>query len=349
MNDHVVRRLLAVLTVVAIAFALKATAPVSLPLAFALFLMALAWPLYRWIEERTAAGWAVLGSLLALLLAAGLFVGAIWLAAAPVLERAPRYADSPGAVIEDAREWARDHGLPVGAPQSGDAAESNGSAPAGTSMRSLADRMTSLGGGIVLVLAFFVLGLAEAHDFRRKLETATGSRADRRWKEPLTTVITGFQRYIVVRTGTGLVTGVACGLYAWAIGLELAVVWGALNFLLNYIPTLGSIVAVLPPTVFALGEHGSQMALLTAAGIGGIQLLVGNYIDPRIQGKYLQLSPLVVLLSVAFWGWMWGIAGAFIGIPLTVALVTGLDQFEETRWAATLLSRNEERDDGNLP
>jgi predicted PurR-regulated permease PerM len=72
--------------------------------------------------------------------------------------------------------------------------------------------------------------------------------------------------------------------------------------------------------------------------VGGVQFIMGQYIDPLLQGKYLALSPLVVLLSVTFWGWLWGVAGAFIGVPLTIGIVIACNHFERTRWIATLLA-----------
>jgi predicted PurR-regulated permease PerM len=111
-----------------------------------------------------------------------------------------------------------------------------------------------------------------------------------------------------------------------------------LNFLLNYIPTLGSILGVIPPVLFGLVQGGWRLGALALVAVGGVQLVMGTLVDPRLQGRYLRLSPLVVLFSVAFWEWLWGIPGAFIGVPLTVGLVITLARFESTRWVAVLLS-----------
>jgi hypothetical protein len=109
-------------------------------------------------------------------------------------------------------------------------------------------------------------------------------------------------------------------------------------------PTIGSILGVLPPALYALAQSdgGMGLALLSLGVIGGIQLIMGNYIDPLVQGRVLSLSPLIVLFSVAFWGWMWGVAGAFIGVPITIATVLICRRFESTRWIATLLAETED-------
>jgi AI-2 transport protein TqsA len=151
-----------------------------------------------------------------------------------------------------------------------------------------------------------------------------------------------FQRYMVVRTGIGLVNGVLIWLAAWLLGLEFAFIWGFTSFLLNYIPTIGSVVAVIFPVLFALAQGDGSLPWLTLLVFGGIQILLGVILDPLIEGHYLAPSPLVVLLSVTFWGWVWGIPGAFIGVPLTIFVIITCKQFARTQWIATLLSDVEE-------
>jgi predicted PurR-regulated permease PerM len=125
------------------------------------------------------------------------------------------------------------------------------------------------------------------------------------------------------------------------MGLDLAVLWGLLAGILNFIPTIGSIVSVIPPALFALLQFGvGWQAPAVLVGIGLIQIVLGAYVDPKLQGRYLELSAFVVLVSITFWGWAWGLAGAFIAVPLTAALVVALGEFEETEWVARLLTRD---------
>ena len=183
-----------------------------------------------------------------------------------------------------------------------------------------------------------LLGLLEVLDFRRKMEAATHEGRHRHWREPVHRISRDFQNYMVVRTGVGLLTGIGAGLAAFLIGLDFALLWGVLNFLLNYIPTLGSLFGIIPPVLFGLVQGGWTMGLLALVTVGGVQLVMGTFVGPKLQGHYLRLSPLVVLLSVAFWEWLWGIPGAFIGVPLTVGLVITCARFDSTRWIAVLLS-----------
>ena len=125
-------------------------------------------------------------------------------------------------------------------------------------------------------------------------------------------------RYVFVKTGTSLVTGLAVGLLTWALDADLPLLYGLLAFLLNYIPNLGSIIAVLPPLALALLQQGPGTTSLMAIGYLVINMVVGNFIEPRIMGRALGLSPLVVLLSVIFWGWLLGVVGALFSALLTL-------------------------------
>ena len=145
--------------------------------------------------------------------------------------------------------------------------------------------------------------------------------------------------YIGVTTLTSLITGVASAAWALALGLELALVWGVLNFLLNYIPVVGNIVGIIPPTLYALIQFdGWTMPSIVFLGFAAIQIVISNFVYPMLQGHSLALSPVAILVALSFWSWIWGIAGALIAIPLTAALVVVCEHFRSTAWIATLLS-----------
>lgn len=323
--------LLAVLVMVVVTFALKETASVTLPLAFAIFLIALHWPLQRRLTKVLPRGLAVVISVLVFAAVVSGFTWALLESADEVKDNAHKYQPQLEETVSSVRAWLAERGVEVGAAGGSDLIK--GFAKSGS--RALFDFI----GGAVLVIAFLGLGLLEVPSFKRKLETSTSSRrGNEHWPSVVRRIGTQFQRYVVVRTGIGAITGVGCGAGAAIIGLDFWYIWGILNFLLNYIPTLGSIIGVVPPTLFALFQGGPEFALLTLAVVGGVQLVMGNWIDPLLQGKYLQLSPLVVLVSVTFWGWVWGIPGALIGVPLTIGVVLITREFDSTRWIAMMLA-----------
>ncbi|GAB5540404.1 MAG: AI-2E family transporter [Sandaracinaceae bacterium] len=329
---HVRSVLLGVLTVIVVGFALRETASVTLPLAFAFFLAALVWPVTKWLAHHVPRGLAVAGGTLVFLTVAGGFFASLYGTAAALRDRSRGYEPELTAAIEDMQTWALDHGVPMDEV-------SGSSALAGLLQTSGRIGLEAVA-GFVLVLAFMSLAMLEVKDAQEKVRSSTDARRAARILDVSERVSSQFRRYFLVRTVIGLITGVLCAGGAWMIGLELWWLWGLLNFLLNYIPTLGSFLGVLPPALFALVQfNGDWMMVLAAIGVvGGVQLVMGNWVDPLLQGKALSLSPLVVLFAVTFWGWVWGVAGALIGVPLTVLVALVCAESPRTRWIAVLLA-----------
>lgn len=346
-EQRVGQTLMAIIAVVAVAAALRATAAVMVPLAFALFLVAVFWPLQRRFQQRMPRGLAIALTLLLFFVVVGLFVGALAYSADTVADQWPRYAERFQAYGDQLRAQAQNYGIRIPGGQG-----ANGGTDLSTIqpfvLRGI-EQVLAIGTAFVLVTGFLLFGLLEVYDFRTKLRAVTDSDRINQWMSAIHKITHDFQRYIVVRTFIGLITGTAVWIFCLIVGLDLAFVWGLSNFLLNYIPTLGSVIAVIPPPLFALVQFNNPaMALLVFAGVAGIQVIMGQYVDPWLQGKYLALSPLVVLFSVTFWGWLWGVAGAFISVPLTILVVIACNQFDRTRWIATLLAETpaETEDDG---
>ncbi len=333
-QQRVSQILQAIIAVILVGAVLKLTASVTFPLAFALFLTAIFWPLQRRFAQRMPRGVAVFLSLLAFLLVVSMFVGLLWLSGTLVAQGWQSYSEQFMRYQQQAQSWLQSIGLSF--PDGSGQPDSDLMQPV---LTNAGRYIGGFVGTFVLVIAFLVFGLLETPAFQTKLYYLLPAGQAATWLEAIHDITSDFQRYIVVRTVIGLITGTLITLFAWIIGLDLALIWGLTNFLLNYIPTLGSIVAVIPPVLFGLVQFQSiPMALLVLLGVGGVQLVMGQYIDPLLQGKYLSLSPLVVLLSVTFWGWLWGIGGAFLGVPLTIGIVIACRRFDRTRWIATLLS-----------
>jgi predicted PurR-regulated permease PerM len=143
--------------------------------------------------------------------------------------------------------------------------------------------------------------------------------------------------YLLVKTVTSLITGVLAGTLCWVLGVDLPVLWGLVAYLLNYIPTIGSIIAALPPVAAALLARGPGSAAAVAVGYIVINLLIGTITEPRWMGRALGLSPLVVLLSMLVWGLLLGPVGALLSAPLTMITRDWLLTTHDLRWAGELL------------
>lgn len=151
----------------------------------------------------------------------------------------------------------------------------------------------------------------------------------------------GVERYLWVQTVTGLMIAAASWIAMKVVGLDNALFWAFLIFLASYIPVIGGIVGVAFPAAFALVQFESPWwALGLLAALQSIQFVVGNIITPRMQGSSLNIDPVVVLLALALWGALWGLAGMFLSTPLAVMAMIILAEFEGSRWIAILMSEN---------
>ena len=199
---------------------------------------------------------------------------------------------------------------------------------------------TLSGFGAVLTNAFLILLtvifiLFEASSLPSKLRSTLVnpevSLAD------LEAIATHIQGYIAIKTVTSLITGVAIAVWLAIIGVDYPLLWGVLAFLLNYVPNIGSIIAAVPAVLVALIQGGEGSALLAIVGYVVVNVVVGNALEPRLMGRGLGLSTLVVFLSLVFWGWVLGPVGMLLSVPLTVTLKIALASNQDTRWIAVLL------------
>lgn len=322
-------RLQAVVAVVLVIAFLKWSAVATMPVAFAAFLIALTWPLQKKLEQRLPGGVSFVIAVLVLLLVVGLFASILWWTGQTVAERSSEYMPRLQAIQQQAQAWARSQGIDLGRQGTGGSEMARRAAGAAASAVSL----------ILLILAMAILGLHEVRSFRRKSKEAFGDGKGGQLIETVEAIVSKYQRYLWARTVAALVQGVTVWLFSLVMGLDFALVWGLIAFLLNYIPTIGSVVAVVPPVLFSLVQFdGLGRPLGVLLGMALLQLLCGNYLDPLIQGKLLKLSPVVVLASVVFWGWVWGIPGALLGVPITIGAVIATDHFPQTRWIARMLA-----------
>jgi AI-2 transport protein TqsA len=150
-------------------------------------------------------------------------------------------------------------------------------------------------------------------------------------------VTQNINKYITLKTIMNLCNGLLVTIFLFFMGVDYYLLWGLLAFILNYIPTIGSFFALLPPALLALVQFGFVEAIVVVVGFIIINTLVGNIIEPRFMGKGLGLSTLVVFLSLIFWGWVLGPIGMLLSVPLTITIKIALDSSEETRWLSILL------------
>ena len=144
-------------------------------------------------------------------------------------------------------------------------------------------------------------------------------------------------RYLGIKTLISMATGLCAGVLTWSLGLDFPLLWAMLAFLLNYVPTIGSIIASVPAILLALVQIGPGAAGATAIGYVGINVVFGNFLEPRLMGYGVGISPLVVFVGLVAWGWIFGPVGMLLSVPLTMTLKMALQNDERTEWVAVLL------------
>jgi AI-2 transport protein TqsA len=320
-------------TAILVATALYLAAPVFAPLAFALFIIAMIWPVQARLQARLPKLVALAVSMLATVFVIGAFAWMIsW-----GFSRVGRYvvADATRfqALYGQLTEWLEGHGIEVASIW----AEHFNVRWVLSVFQEVTTRINGTLSFSVVVLIYVILGLLEVDSIARKLRAMQRGEAGQRLVNGAADTGRKLRRYMLVRSLMSVMTGVFVWLFVLLCGLPLATEWGVIAFVLNYIPFIGPFVATILPTLFAVAQFDAwQGAILVFAALNLIQFLIGSYLEPLIAGTVLSISPFLVLFSVFFWTFLWGISGAFIGIPIVIAILTLCEQYPSSRWVAEL-------------
>lgn len=198
--------------------------------------------------------------------------------------------------------------------------------------------LTGLGGlftNALLVLLMVLFMLFEASGIPTKLRVALGD-ADTTITQ-LGKIVDSIKRYLAIKTMTSLATGILIAVWLTIVGVDYPLLWGLLAFLLNYIPNIGSFIAAIPALLVAFIQLGVGATVLAGVGYLLVNGVIGNVIEPRVMGKGVGLSTLVVFLSLVFWGWVLGTVGMLLSVPLTMCIKIALESSEDTRWIAIMM------------
>lgn len=211
-----------------------------------------------------------------------------------------------------------------------------------TILSGLFNSITELFGDAFLIIIYTLFLLLEEPFFPKKINAIYSRKDDQdNVEEMLAKIDKSIGRYISIKTLVSVLTGVASYIALLFLGVDAPIFWAFLIFILNYIPNVGSLIATAFPAIFAMLQFGELMpGIWVLIIVGAIQLVVGNYIDPKLTGDSLNVSPLVVILGLAFWGAIWGIMGMFLSVPITVMLIIILSEIPGTRAFAILLTKD---------
>jgi predicted PurR-regulated permease PerM len=214
----------------------------------------------------------------------------------------------------------------------------------GRYLRNISEVIFALSSKFVLTLVFLMFMLLEAPFLDSKIDRAFSGNNAAKIKNIKTTVSYQISRYLMTLTLISFATGFCAWLALEILGVELAVGWGVLTFLLNFIPTVGSIIATIPPVLMAILQFspGYMRPIMVLASLGAIQMTIGNVITPKVVGDRLDLSPVVILLSLLLWGTIWGIPGALLSVPIASIIKIVCENFPSLKPIAVMMGGGEE-------
>jgi predicted PurR-regulated permease PerM len=320
-------------TAVLVVGALGIAQAVFAPLAFAVFVVAIVWPLQRALQAKLPKLLALAVCMTATIVVIAGFAWTIsW-----AFSRVGRYvvldAERFQLLYNQIAGWLEGHGIVVASLWQ----EHFNIGWVFRVFQEIASIVNGMLSFTIVVMIYVMLGLLEVDAAAARLRGMTGSSAGQVLLAGCAATSVKFRRYLVVRSLMSIITGVLVWGFIWLLGLPLASEWGVIAFVLNYIPFIGPLIATVLPTCFAVAQFDAwQNAVAMFACLNVIQFLVGSYLEPRVAGSTLSMSPFLVLVSVFFWTWLWGIAGALIGVPIMIAVLTLCEQHEASRWVAEL-------------
>ena len=330
-REATVKIWVALVAAAAISVAAYSADVVFAPLTLGLFIIALVWPLQARLQSRMppliALAITMTVTVAVMLAFASLVVWGFGRVGRSLIAESGRYQ----ALYDAAVAWLGSHGVSA----AGLWAEHFNVGWLLRWAQQITGRVNTTLSFWLITLVYVILGLMEVEDLRRKAQAFIAPDAARMLLSATADTARKFRKYMVVRTEMSLATGALVGVFAWAAGLQFAAEWGVIAFALNYIPFIGPFVATLFPTLLAMAQFGSWQAVLGVfVCLNIIQFVIGSYVEPRVSGNVLSISPMVVLFSVFFWAFLWGLYGAFIGVPIAIAALTFCSHYPSTRWIA---------------
>jgi len=311
---------------------LKMAGELLVPFLLAMFIAMIVSPLLGWLKKRGIPGGIAILIIVILILLVGLVLTAVVGSSVDNFRQdIPVYSDKLSAMSYQVQSWLSQRGIEIDPQQWQDSFDpSVVMSFAGSTLASFGSVMTNA----VMILLTVIFILTENIGFGEKLRLARGKDVSEEWLNRFSESV---HNYLAIKTAISLITGILIFIWLTILGVDYAELWGLIAFLLNFVPTVGSFIAAVPAVLLATVQLGVFPAGLTLAGFVVVNLVMGNAVEPRWMGKGLNLSPLVVFVSLVLWGWVLGPVGMLLSIPLTIMIKIALESQDETRWIGVLL------------
>ncbi len=330
---------LGILVFVAVGFVLHILQPILVPFVVAVFLSRIFGPLNKALRlRRVPAALSILLILVLVSASLAIFGSALYSSVQAFTSALPKYQERFKELLAGFSGWLASVPFLQKQVQRLDWQEAvKGTSVAGWAAATLTSLVLFFNDAF-LVLLFLVFLLSGSEEFPLKLRRALAPQRAERIGEMMHNIETGIRRYIITKTLFNLTVGAMVTTLLAAFGVDFPLFWGLLAFLAHYIPSVGAVISVALPTIFLFLQLSPGMALLISLLNAALQFTMGNAVEPRIMGSSLDLSPLLVLLSLLFWGWLWGPWGMVLSVPIASAIKIICENVEPLRPVAVLMS-----------
>jgi AI-2 transport protein TqsA len=312
---------------------IKAASPIAMPFLMALFVAVIATPVFLALQRHGLPSWlALLILVLGLVLIVIGLVGVVSTSVTDFTRNLPAYQVRLQVQLQETVVWVEGKGIEV--PEELRAITINPQA----AMHFVGSMLASIGSLlsssflILLIVVFFLLEVAILPSKVRGLEGLSEETI-----RYVGRVVEDIRHYVTLKTLMSLLTGGLVTGFAMVMQIDYPILLGLMAFLLNYVPTVGSIIAAVPAVMLAVVQHGVSHGLYTALGYILINVGISNWLEPKVLGRGLGLSPFIIVISMFFWGWVLGPVGMLLSVPLTMVMKIGLEADPETRWIAMLM------------
>ncbi len=341
-----IRILLLIIALAVVAYILKTLKSIFIPLIFSIFLLFLFAPLINYLKKHKVP--MVLILLITLVIIAvflGLVILLIYAASNSLINGLPRYEDKFNELISKGTEYlqnlASNWNINTENISIANIAQiiSSGFISIPQFISNTVNTLVSIIQNIFLIIFFLIFLLLEIEKLPLRLRKATSKLSKEQTLDILQNIEKQIQNYLTIRTLVNLSAALLCMLWMLIFGVDFILVCGILLFVLDFIPDVGSVISsAIPILIYLLQSGFSFLWLIFALLIVATQMLIGNIIEPKLQGVQLNLTPIMVLVSLIFWGWLWGIVGMLICVPLTSAINIILKQVAPNNFISALIS-----------
>ena len=347
-DSRIIIILLSIITMMGVGVVIHLTRDVLLPFALAVFFSYILNPLITFFEKRKIPSiFAIIIAILITFTVLVLLGVLINVSIQSFAEEFPKYEDRFGKLAENILLWlVTIFDLPRELVDSSLGGSERFQLLTDLKTFSIASVVTTVLGTIakflsntLLVMLFLLFILLGRNQFVRKLSLAFEGQRSAKIAAIAENINRQVQKYIVMKTLISLATALLATIVLLYFDVEFAIIWGILTFLLNFIPSIGSIIATILPVTIATIQFESYLTIVTVLLLlTAIQFILGSIVDPQVIGVSVNLSPLVILFSLIFWGWMWGVIGMFLAIPISVVLKIVFENVDELHFLSVLMS-----------